>query len=870
MVRTDELFTVTTPGAERPPDTDPGRRQFLPGTRLGKRYRIVELLGRGGTGEVYRADDLQLGLPVALKFLPAHLAHDPAAVAGLRNEVRVARQVSHPNVCRVYDLGEEEGQLFLSMEFVDGEDLASVLRRLGRPTHDKSLQIARQLCAGLAAAHESGVLHRDLKPANVMIDGRGNVRITDFGLAGFARELQGAEAHGGTPGYMAPEQLEGRSVSTRSDLYALGLVLYELFTGRRAFDAESISDLRRQYRSAAPPPPSTLVRDLDAEVERVVLRCLQPAPERRPLSARAVAAALSSGDPLAEALASGDTPSPEMVAAAGGRGGLRPAVAIACLAITLAGIAALAVMNDGSALFRIAGPEKPPGVLADRAREILVDLGRGAPPTDSAHGFREYWTYLNEVAKEERPPGRWTGLGTRRPEPYYFWYRESPVPLVPVEAFGTVTLHDPPPKVPGMAEICLDGSGRLRCLEIVPPQLDTTPPTGQSPNYSALFAAAGLDLADFIAAEPEWTPSFYADERQAWIGRYPDQAEPAVRIEAASYRGSPVYFEVLHPFDQPWRAPRADERSALERAMHFFYLGLVVAAAVGAVWIARRNMRSGRGDRIGALRLGLVVLALEMVHWVLVADHVPSLKWELVILAKALGIAVLVSIWTACAYLALEPYVRRLWPRSLISWTRLLRGRYADPRVGRDVLVGALAGTIVVVLQRLEFFVPGWLGAESRGPFSAILDPGRRSLAHIFDPGFLVLPLFLLLLLAGLLFLLRRRSLAIPAAFLVMVLVDEHWKVGVASDLAVAVAMIESVLVWTLLWFVLIRFGLLATVVCCFFYANVQRWPLTLDTTAWYGVSSFLLMVVLAAIALYAFRTSIAGREKLGLDPGGA
>jgi serine/threonine protein kinase len=160
---------------------DPGG--FAPGTILASRYHIVSLAGRGGMGEVYRADDLKLGQPVALKFLPAALERDPVARDRLLAEVRSARTVSHPNVCRVYDVGEVDGRAFLTMEYIDGEDLASLLRRIGKLPAAKALEVARQLCAGLAAAHEKGVLHRDLKPANVMIDGRGQARITDFGLA---------------------------------------------------------------------------------------------------------------------------------------------------------------------------------------------------------------------------------------------------------------------------------------------------------------------------------------------------------------------------------------------------------------------------------------------------------------------------------------------------------------------------------------------------------------------------------------------------------------------------------------------------------------------------------------------------------------
>jgi serine/threonine-protein kinase len=273
--------------------TSQGR--FAPGELLGGRYRIVAMLGKGGMGEVYRADDLSLDQPVALKFLPAEIAQNERALERFRNEVRVARQVSHPNVCRVYDLGEMQGLYFLSMEYVDGEDLGSLLRRIGRLPTDKALEIARKLCAGLAAAHEKGVLHRDLKPSNVMLDARGQVLLTDFGLAGLAGEIEGAEIRNGTPAYMAPEQLAGQEVTVKSDIYSLGLVLYEIFTGKLPFESTTLDGLMRAQRESVPVSPATLVRDLDPMVERVILRCLHAKPAMRPPSALSVAEALQGG-----------------------------------------------------------------------------------------------------------------------------------------------------------------------------------------------------------------------------------------------------------------------------------------------------------------------------------------------------------------------------------------------------------------------------------------------------------------------------------------------------------------------------------------------------------------------------------------------
>ena len=224
--------------------SDPiGGGRFAPGAIVAERYRIVALLGKGGMGEVYRAEDLRLSQVLAIKFLPEALSQDVSALARFHSEVRVARQVSHPNVCRMFDIGDADGWPFLTMEYVDGEDLSSLVRRIGRLPQDKAIEIARQICAGLAAAHERGVVHRDLKPANIMLDGAGKARITDFGLAGIAATIQGAEIRAGTPAYMAPEQLSGKEVTTKSDIYSLGLVMYEMLTGRRAYDATTLPEL---------------------------------------------------------------------------------------------------------------------------------------------------------------------------------------------------------------------------------------------------------------------------------------------------------------------------------------------------------------------------------------------------------------------------------------------------------------------------------------------------------------------------------------------------------------------------------------------------------------------------------------------------
>src|ERR1700693_1278989 len=383
-------------------------------------------------GEVYRAEDLKLGHVVALKFLPASLQNDATALAGFHAEVRNARQVSHPNVCRVYDIGEVNGQHFLTMEYIDGEDLASWPRRMGRWPADKALETAHQICAGLAAAHDCGLLHRDLKPANMMLDGRGRVRITDFGLALSHDDATGRSETAGTPAYMAPEQIGKGEASVRSDIYSLGLVFYELFTGRLPYQATTPIEWRRAHLESSPRTPSSVVKDIDPVVEKAILRCLQKDPALRPPSVRQVAAAFPGGDPLAAALAAGETPSPEMVAASGTSEGLRPTVAWVVLAGVIVSVMAVVLLSAQTMLYRRVPLEKPPEALAERARDILQSVGYSEAPGDTAMGFYEGKEFLRYIGEHDKSRTRWDHLETGA---FVFWYRASPRPLASSNMF---------------------------------------------------------------------------------------------------------------------------------------------------------------------------------------------------------------------------------------------------------------------------------------------------------------------------------------------------------------------------------------------------------------------------------------------------
>jgi serine/threonine protein kinase/tetratricopeptide (TPR) repeat protein len=247
------------------------------GSLFAGRYEIIEELGRGGMGRVFRAFDKKIDEEVALKLLKPEIAADNKIVARFRNELKVARKITHRNVCRMHDLQEEGKTLFISMEYVRGEDLKSLIRRTEKLTFGKAISIARQVAEGLAEAHKLGIIHRDLKPHNIMIDQEGNAKIMDFGIA---RSLQGAgtTAEGviiGTPEYMSPEQVDGRPADARADIYALGVILFEMVTGRVPFEGETPFSIANKHKTEPPPDPRKLNPQIPEGLSLFILRCLE-------------------------------------------------------------------------------------------------------------------------------------------------------------------------------------------------------------------------------------------------------------------------------------------------------------------------------------------------------------------------------------------------------------------------------------------------------------------------------------------------------------------------------------------------------------------------------------------------------------------
>ena len=843
--------------------SDPiGGGRFVPGAIVADRYRIVALLGRGGMGEVYRAEDLKLSHVLAIKFLPEKLSQDPATLARFHSEVRVARQVSHPNVCRVFDIGDADGIPFLTMEYVDGEDLSSVVRRIGRLPQDKAVEVSRQICAGLAAAHERGVIHRDLKPSNVMLDGAGKARITDFGLASVAASIEGAEARAGTPAYMAPEQLSGKEVTAKSDIYSLGLVMYEIVTGKRAFDATTLADLIKSRDTGTITNPSVFVKDLDPIVERVIIRCLDADPARRPSSALQVAAALPGGDPLAAALAAGETPSPEMVAAAGEGEGIQPKLALACLLSVVLLLAISTFLGHQESGMRRINPQLSSEVLNQKAKEIIATLGYAGRPADSASGFDYEYAFLDYLDKKDKPGKAWDQVLTGRAPVLVFWFRESPKELDPDGLWrisltpGVVTFRDPPQTFSGMVNVQLDANGRLLYFQAIPPEKEENPKPVATPDWQPLFTAAGLSVADFRPSTPVWNSLASSDTRSAWDGVWPGTTRP-LHIEAAAWQGTPVYFRLAGPWTTGTRMP-APSPTGSERAGEIFGLGFIILLILGAAWLAIRNYRRGKGDRRGALRLAVVVFVLELGLFVIRAHLSLTMSaLVLVMMAISTGLFVAAVLWTL--YMALEPYVRGKWPQTIVSWSRLLAGNLRDALVGRDLLFGSVLGVVWVLVWLAGYWFDIRAGENPLLPSTDILEGTQATLgmwlSNVVGAIFGVLTFFFVLVLLRVL--VRNRWLA-AALFVILY--------GAPKLLASNHPLIDMP-VWLIIYaiaaFAVVRFGLIALAVAVFSANVLLNLPFTLDFSKWYAGQSIAVLLSFAVIAGWGFYTALGGRAIL-------
>ena len=535
--------TVPTPAGSRtvlmPPDS------LETGTTFAGRYRIIEELGVGGMGRVYKVLDREVGEKIALKLLRPEIAARGDMIRRFREELRLARRVGHKNVCRMFDLGSFEGTFFITMEYVDGEDLKRFLRRSGRLTVGKAVAIARQIGEGLAEAHRLGVVHRDLKPQNIMIDGEGNARIMDFGIARSV-QAEGVTAAGaviGTPEYMSPEQVEGKAADPRADIYALGVVLFEMLSGRLPFEGDTPLSVAVKHKTEAPPDPRTLNPAIPAGLAEAILKCLEKDREKRYGTVEALMADLErAGDEKAKprAMRQPQRPAPS-AASSEARPAPRSRKKWTFALVSLFLIAALSFpayrfvrrmartgWAKGTALPEVMrlideGKNSEAFWLARKAEAII--------PKDAR--LAALWPEMSlEVPVETEPPGarvsvkpyrdtqgEWHELGTtplaalRIPRDYLRWK---------IERSGYDTVFGATAPRTRRYFFILDGPGSL------PPGMVRVPGGHHLPTGPLLLAMGPVDMADYLIDELEVTnrefqefvdKGGYADKRY-WLNPF--------------------------------------------------------------------------------------------------------------------------------------------------------------------------------------------------------------------------------------------------------------------------------------------------------------------------------------------------------------
>jgi serine/threonine-protein kinase len=598
-------------------------------------------------------------------------------------------------------------------------------------------------------------------------------------------------------------------------------------------------------------PPTALVRELDPAIENAILRCLRPAPAQRPATALAVAASLPGGDPLAAALAAGETPSPEMVAAAGTADAVKSHWVSAGLAWIAIAIIALPLMYQRLMMINRVPLGKPPAALQDRAQEALAKLGYDTSAHYSAWGLAMSTDYARYIARTSAAPDRWKLLATDRPESLILWYRTSPRPLVPLE-HGSVQATNPPMTVGGMTLTVVDASGRLSEFLAVPPPFDDGAARAPT-DWRILFDAAGIPMSAFKPAAPTFNPTVFADERMAWEGRLNERAEQVVRIEAAAVKGRPVSFAIIGPWSQSSRALPATP-SPFDRFVNgmtgIVMPGLLVAGLV----LAQRNIKLGRGDRRGATRAAAIVFAATLVSWVLGTTHYGDVNREITRLFDRSGDALFQAAVMWVTYLGLEPYIRRFAPDSLIGWTRLISGQWRDPHVGRDILLGICAGLVMTVFYALHNLLPPLFGRPEPLPIA-------------FDPTALMGSRYVISSIVGTLGgAVTSSMLAVVGVVTLLMVLKRAWAAWIASVCVFVWPVIQGMfpagtplldlgiglLIIAVFTAVILRYGLLATIAALGTHFMLLRAPLTTQIDTWRATAGIMYLVVLAGMGVLA------------------
>lgn len=403
-----------------------------------------------------------------------------------------------------------------------------------------------------------------------------------------------------------------------------------------------------------------------------------------------------------------------------------------------------------------------------------------------------------------------------------------------------------------MATLSLDLEGRLLSFTAVPPQMA---PMNQPPrpmDWSPLFDAAQLDMSKFQPVDPQWAPLAATDARAAWTGVYPGRSNLPIRVEAASFLGRPVFFTIVWPWSHPSLMPGSTSSSMAKKASDLAQEALFVALILAAALIARHNWKAGRGDSKGAVRIGLYAATLSIVEWALRAHHLAT-PAEQDLLSAGLAEAAFAGVLFWVLYLALEPWVRRYWPQMLITWSRVLAGRWRDPLVGKDILFSVLFGLLYLLVFLCFRLTMLRLGDPPEWDFGLRNLMGARGIGYVLVNhlseaiGFGLVLLLLLFLLRAVL----RKQLLAAAGFVAVMTV-----VKLVQSPHAVVSAFFWVVIWGIIVTIMLRFGLFALILTLCVLDTLSETLLTPDFSAWYGQSSLAIVVILIALAVWGFRLS--------------
>jgi hypothetical protein len=555
-----------------------------------------------------------------------------------------------------------------------------------------------------------------------------------------------------------------------------------------------------------------------------------------------------------------------MVAAAGENDGIGPRVALTFLAAILVGTLLLVYFGIKENALERVHPNKSPEVLSNRAQELVAKLGYPGKPADREWGFGYNTDFIQYASTHDKPHADWSKLPYQRPELLSFWYRQSQKELIANNFWnngipGVVMFDDPPLITSGMVDIWMDDEGRLGWFQAIPDEKEEAPASGgnatseiKKPDWGALFAAADIDPSQLKAVPSTWNSLAASDYREAWDGTWPGSGRP-LHVEAASLRGKPVYFALSGPWTKAPRMPPPPEKGSakFKNVMGLSIAGLLIG---GGIFFAFLNLKRGRGDRVGARRLAWAAFTLQMLTFFFRAHFVASSDLiGLVFLAIATSLLYAGAMWLL--YIALEPYVRRNWPQTIISWTRLVSGRLRDPLVGRDIVSGILLGMAWVVIIEIGNLLSIRLGDALQLGSTDLLGGFRESVGYYFSVATNsiqgALAFFLLLVLIKLI--VRNQWLAV-LVFLA---------IQVTPRLLGSDHILLDFVIWTVVFLIaalaVVRFGLIALGIGVFLADVLLNVPYSLDFSNWYATHNLLIVFSFFAIGLWGFYLSLGGKK---------